>query len=495
MIYIFLDGHDFKYDLFQLTKAFFPEKEIIFLKSKNEYNNEGYLIESIIYKKGNKTYAKANIYLDGSFNIDKTESIDDIDIGKKTTTQLVKIGVKKTIYDSLISIANRNMPWGILTGIRPNKIVHDLLDRGLKEDKILSILINQYKLDKSKGDLILNIAKDQRNYIYPLNKDRYSLYISIPFCPTKCVYCSFPSVAVGKYRDIIEDYVDKLLWEIRMIKDLMKDKNIHTVYIGGGTPTAIPSKDLERIIEEVYINFGKDNIKEFTVEAGRPDTINKEVLTMLNKYDIDRISINPQTMNDETLKLIGRNHTSEEIKKAYYLAREIGFKVINMDLILGLPSEGKDHVIKTLREIERLDPENLTVHTLAVKRGSEFRKTMDRYSIADQNSIEEMIEETINSASKMNMKAYYLYRQKQIMGNFENVGYSKKGMECIYNMAIMEEKEIIMAAGMGAVSKIFSPEGNKIKRIPNFKGMKEYLERTDELIERKKKALETFKFI
>jgi len=335
--------------------------------------------------------------------------------------------------------------------------------------------------------LIINISKRQRKYIYPLNKNRFSLYVSIPFCPSRCIYCSFPSVPVNRYINMIENYREKVIWEIEKIRELMDGKFINTVYIGGGTPTAIPSKDLEKIIQAVYLNFGKDNIKEFTVEAGRPDTINEEVLSMLNENDIDRISINPQTMNDETLKLIGRNHTKDDIKRAYYLAKEIGFKVINMDLIVGLPSEGKDEIINTLMEIEELNPENLTVHTLAVKRGSKFKETMDRYSVGDQKSIEEMIQETVKLAHKMNLKPYYLYRQKQIMGNFENVGYSKEGMECIYNMAIMEEKETIIGAGMGSVSKIFFPKENRLERIPNFKSIEEYMERTDELIERKRR--------
>ena len=487
MIYIFLNGHDCKYDLFQLTKAFFPNKEIIFLESKDEYKDEGYLLESILYEEGNKTYAKATLYLDGCFYKEKTECINDIDIERNSIRQSIKIGVKKSIYNTLLSIAEKNMPWGILTGIRPVKIVHNLLDNKVTEGRILDILTKEYKLAPNKAKIIINISKKQRKYIYPLDKDRFSLYVSIPFCPTRCVYCSFPSVPVDKYSSFIEDYTETLIWEINKIKELMEGKFINTVYIGGGTPTAIPIKNLEKIIEAIYSNFGVEHIKEFTVEAGRPDTINKEVLTMLNRHDIDRISINPQTMNDETLKLIGRKHNNEDIIRAYYLAKEIGFNVVNMDLIVGLPSEGKDEIIKTLMEIEKLNPENLTVHTLAVKRGSKFKETMDRYTVGDQSTIEEMIQETVNFANKMNLKPYYLYRQKQIMGNLENVGYSKEGMECIYNMAIMEEKETIMAAGMGAVSKIFFPEGNNIKRVPNFKGMKEYLERTDELIERKKR--------
>lgn len=489
MIYIYLEGHNFEYDLLQLIKAFFPDKEIIFLESKEDYKDKGLFVESILYKESNKTYAKATIYLDGSFHMDRIQCIDDISIGKDDKRGIAKIGVKKSIYEIFLSISDKDMAWGILTGIRPMKIVNDLLDRELEEQEIVKILTKEYRLSSHKSKLMMDIAKSQRPYIYPLDKDRFSLYVSIPFCPSRCIYCSFPSAPIARYRHMVEEYRDKLIWEIEKIKEMMKGKTINTVYIGGGTPTAIPSKDLEKIIEAINLNFGKDNINEFTVEAGRPDTIDQEVLKMFARNDIDRISINPQTMNDETLKIIGRNHNKEDIKKAYYLAKEIGLNIINMDLIVGLPSEGKAEIIKTLQEIKTLDPENLTVHTLAVKRGSKFKETMDSYKIESQKIIEEMLEETIHFTKEINLEPYYLYRQKQIMGNFENIGYSKKGMKCIYNMAIMEEKETILGAGMGSVSKIFLPDENKLKRLANFKSIEEYMKRTDELIYRKEKAI------
>lgn len=489
MIYIYLEGHDFKHDLLHLSKAFFPDKEIVFLENKEDYEEKDYFLESALYEKSNKTYAKANIYLDGYFHSSNIQCIDDIDIGKDDMRGIAKIAVKKVTYEIFSSIADKEIPWGILTGIRPMKIVHELLDRKTNEKKILNILVKEYRLAIQKAKLMIDIAKKQRPYIYPLDEDSFSLYVSIPFCPSKCIYCSFPSESIARYSHIVKDYRDRVIWEIEKIKVLMEGKSINTVYIGGGTPTAISSKDLEKIIQTINLNFGKDNIKEFTVEAGRPDTIDEEVLKMFVRNDIDRISINPQTMNDKTLKLIGRNHNKEDIKRAYYLAKEIGLNIINMDLIVGLPSEGKADIINTLREIEKLDPENLTVHTLAVKRGSKFNETMDKYSIKNQKTIEEMIGETIYFAKKMNLEPYYLYRQKQIMGNFENIGYSKKGMKCIYNMVIMEEKETIVGAGMGSVSKICFPEKNKLIRVANFKSIEMYMKRTDELIQRKKKAI------
>ena len=232
-----------------------------------------------------------------------------------------------------------------------------------------------------------------------------------------------------------------------MIGEITRSKQISTVYIGGGTPTAIPYKIL-KIIQAVYRNFDREEIQEFTTEAGRPDTMNEEVLKVLMENGINRISINPQTMNDKTLKLIGRQHKTKDIIDVYYLAKEIGFPIINMDLIVGLPGEGVREIKTTLKEIEKLDPENLTVHTLAVKRGSTFRKVMDQYEIKEQEVIYEMLSEIKDFTEKMKLEPYYLYRQKQILGNFENVGYAKKDMECIYNIKMMEEKETVLAAGM-----------------------------------------------
>ncbi|WP_406244144.1 coproporphyrinogen dehydrogenase HemZ [Tissierella carlieri] len=381
------------------------------------------------------------------------------------------------------------MPWGVLTGIRPVKIVHDLLDKDINENEIIRVLAEEYKLSFDKAKLILDIGRKQREYIYPLNKDRYSLYVSIPFCPTRCLYCSFPALPIGRYENHIKEYTLKVIYEIEQISEMMKGKKINTVYIGGGTPTAIPLMELEKIIQAIYYRFGEKNIKEFTVEAGRPDTITKEYLTMLYKNEVGRISINPQTMNDDTLKLIGRQHKSKDIIETFNLAKEIGFDIINMDLIVGLPGEEIKHIKKTLEEIQKLDPENLTIHTLSVKRGSKFKATIDQYPLQSQNILSAMLNETREYTKDMGLEPYYLYRQKQILGNFENIGYCKAKMECIYNIAMMEEKETIMAAGMGSVSKIFFPEENRIERVPNFKDLKEYLERSSELIERKKKIL------
>jgi len=478
MIYIHLIGHNFEYEVRELTKEFFFNEEIEFVDSIDEYH-EGILIISRLSNNGKKLMSKVEIYEDKQLVYYDDINIDTIDIGRDDIYKKIKVGITTNLYNGLNIISPVKAPWGILTGVRPLKIVHDLLDKNYSLDSIYQILTEGYMLFPEKANLLLSIANKQRKYIYPLDEKRFSLYIAIPFCPTRCIYCSFPACSIGKYGHMVDIYTDKLIYELDEIGKLMKDYNISTVYIGGGTPTAIPVKNLERIIKAVYNNFDKEKIKEFTVEAGRPDTINYEMLKMLKDNYVNRISINPQTMNDETLKLIGRKHTSSDIVDVYHKAKEVGFPVINMDIIVGLPSEGVEEIKKTLNRIEELDPENLTVHTLAVKRGSKFREVMDQYQINDQNIIYKMLKETSDYAKRMKLEPYYLYRQKMMLGNFENVGYAKEGKECLYNIKMMEEKETIIAAGMGAISKIYYPEEDRIERVPNVKSLQEYMDRVD----------------
>lgn len=489
MVYILLEGHDIKYDLVELLRIIFYGKEILYIDSINEYPGKGILVINILYEEKGKTYAKTELYIDNVLIKSFIENINEISVYRDSIEKDMKVAIKKTLIDALVETTNTKLPWGILTGIRPVKIPHDMIDKNINEEEIKNVLVNEYRLDLNKSNLILEIAKSQRKHIYPLNKDRYSLYISIPFCPTRCLYCSFPSLPIDKYNEYVKEYTMKLIYEIDRISELMEGKEINTVYIGGGTPTAIPPRELEKIIQNIYLRFGENNIKEFTVEAGRPDALTKEYLKMLSENNINRISINPQTMNDKTLKLIGRNHTSEDIMRTFHLAKEMNFKSINMDLIIGLPGETIKELHETLHKIKSLNPENLTIHTLSVKRGSRFKDTMGEYELQNQNTIREMLDETTKFAEGMELIPYYLYRQKQTLGNFENVGYGKLGMECIYNIAMMEEKETILGMGMGSVSKIFSPHRNKIERVPNFKGLKDYMTRIDELVENKKKAL------
>ncbi|MTI47779.1 MAG: coproporphyrinogen dehydrogenase HemZ [Firmicutes bacterium] len=491
MVYIRLQGHNYEYDVGALVKTFYFNRDIKFISDKTLADSQGLLIENIVTNTMNGYKVITKIYNNqkeiSEFIIKDINSIKILD---NNSDRKIKIAVKQSIYKAISKISEVNAPWGILTGIRPTKIVHDFLDSGYNSNDIYKILTEQYLLNEEKSSLILSIALKERKFLYPMDRDRFSMYISIPFCPTRCLYCSFPSNSLVQWGKLVDEYTDKLIFEIEQVGKTLANRRINSLYIGGGTPTAIPAENLDRILKSVYNIFDRDKIREVTVEAGRPDTVTEEMLEMLKENKVDRISINPQTMNEGTLDLIGRNHNPEDIIRAYKLANKIGFDSINMDIIIGLPNEKEEDVINTMEEIIKLSPNNLTVHTMAVKRASKLREKIDEYSLTQQRSLERMLDITKEYAKKMKMEPYYMYRQKQILGNFENVGYSTKGKECIYNMAIMEEKETIIAFGAGATSKIFYPNENRFQRVPNVKNLKVYLERVKEMIERKKNLLE-----
>lgn len=487
MISVLLKGYIYKNDFYELIRVFFPKLEVRKIQSIDEWT-DGYLVDISLEDEDKVLFAHTRVFYEDKLLSSHSLNIDKYNIYRERE-KTIKNGIKTSIYKALITLSDVDVPWGILTGIRPTKVVHELIEKKVTQKDILDILTNSYMLSMEKAQLLLDISMEQGKYIYPEDKDKYSLYIGIPFCPTRCIYCSFATFPIGRYSSLVDDYVDKLIYEIKCIEELMKGKRINTVYIGGGTPTALPIPSLERIIKKVNESFLRENIKEFTVEAGRPDTINMDVLKMLKNYHVDRISINPQTMNDKTLKLIGRKHSSKDIVNAYEMAKSVGFKSVNMDLIVGLPEEDLISVRNTLKMIKEMDPENLTVHTLSVKRGSEFKDNLSDYHVKEQDMIQNMLDETMSFTRSNGFAPYYLYRQKNILGNFENIGYSKKDHECIYNISIMEEKETIIGAGVGSTTKVYNPEDKKLERIFNFKDIKEYSNRIDEIIQRKRRVL------
>jgi len=492
MVYVYLEGHDFNYEVIELIKLFYNDTPIDIIDNKALVDNQSLLIENRLFTISNTYHAETKIYKNGNcLKCGDIISIDSIDIKSKDNKKLVKLLIKQSIFEVLIKTSAIKAPWGVLTGIRPTKIVHNLIDKSIEENEIQRILLEQYKLSTEKTKLIMDIAKVERKVIREDSQKRFSLYISIPFCPTRCLYCSFPSNSVEKLGHEMDNYTEKLLYEIEKTSELLPSDHIDTVYIGGGTPTALSNKNLSKIINKISSIYGIENIKEFTVEAGRPDTINKETLTMLIENGVERISINPQTMCENTLKNIGRKHTSKDIISAYYLAKKLGFKVINMDIIIGLPGEEASHVLDTMKQIKQLDPDNLTVHTMAIKRASKLKENLDRYSLNKQQDIEKMLSITKEYSKMMNMHSYYMYRQKHILGNYENIGYSKPNKECIYNILMMEEMQTIIALGAGAVSKFYFPKEDRIERVANVKNLYEYINRVDEMILKKKKFIKT----
>ena len=392
--------------------------------------------------------------------------------------------VKLTVFNAIQKIRPLNMPWGILTGVRPTKKINEMLQNGFLETDIKSILTKKYLATEEKINLAINIAKIEKNILKNNNKNKISIYLGIPFCPTRCVYCSFPSFNLSQYKKKVDLYLDCLEKEIIALKHYVNTYEIESIYIGGGTPSSLDETQFFRFLKMIDDNFKKP-LKEYTIEAGRADTISRQKLKTMKDFNATRISINPQTMNDKTLKLIGRNHLEKDFLNAFYMAREEGHNNINTDIILGLTDETHKEVLYTMEKLYSLNPESLTVHTLALKRASNLNQNKDDFNPSSFYEMEKMINITKDYAKKMDMYPYYMYRQKNMIGNFENVGYCKDGLECFYNIQIMEEKQTIISFGAGATSKFYFEDKNLIKRAFNVKSVEEYINRIDEMIQRK----------
>ena len=484
MIGVVLKGHDYKYEVSELIKLFTSDFRFI------DVRDCMMVIENSIFYHGDRLFSKT-VYCENYQEILSNVDYRDLSgLDERERKKTIKETIKRSMFKILEQKFESNVPWGILTGIRPVKIVHALLDEGKDEEYIKIKLAEDYYIKDDKIELALNIAKRERQFIYPIDENKVSLYVGIPFCPTRCYYCSFPANPVDKFGGKKPLYVEKLLQEAKGVAELLRDNNkeIETLYIGGGTPTTLSPEEMETLIKGLFKEFDLSNIKEFTVEAGRPDTINREILEVLKKHGVSRISINPQTMNDETLQKVGRKHSVNDIIECFQLARELGFDNINMDIILGLVDENLAMVENTLKEIEKLSPESLTVHTLAVKRTSKLKENIDNYELTQFDEMTKMIDLSMKYAKKMGLNPYYMYRQKNMLGNFENVGYAKPGYECIYNVEIMEESESIIAAGAGAITKMVYQNGERIDRIANVKSLEDYITRIDEMIERKREG-------
>ncbi len=427
------------------------------------------------------------IYKDKKEIISKSNNITNKDINS-FSNEIARI-IKLTVYEAIQQLRPLNMPWGILTGVRPTKKINEMLEEGFSENSIKNILKEKYLVSDEKINLAIDIAKIEKNILKNNNKNKISIYLGIPFCPTRCVYCSFTSFNLSQYTKKVDLYLDCLEKEILAMKDYVNSFDIESIYIGGGTPTSLNESQFYRFLKILNDNFKKPLV-EYTIEAGRADTITREKLKTMKDFNATRISINPQTMNDKTLKLIGRNHLEEEFLQAFYMAREEGHNNINTDIILGLTDETSKEVLYTMDKIYKLNPESLTVHTLALKRASRLNENIDTFSPSSFYEMEKMINITKDYAKKMNMYPYYMYRQKNMIGNFENVGYCKDNLECFYNIQIMEEKQTIISFGAGATSKFYFEDKNLIKRAFNVKSVDDYISRIDEMIQRKKEIIQ-----
>ena len=484
MIQIQVNNEMYAYDMYHIVKAFYPAEKIqqsVDITGENAVEIKLSGLEFTISESGLQT-------------------LED----RKSK----KHYVNQRTYHWLSEVTGKELSWGIMTGVRPTKPMLLMMEEGKTEQEIADWMQEHYCVTEQKAQLGVQVAKKEKTLLGQLDyQDGYSLYVGIPFCPSICSYCSFSSSPIAEWKERVDAYLDAVCKELTFIASVSKEKKLNTIYIGGGTPTTLEPEQLDRLLTHLETHFSFADLKEITVEAGRPDSITREKLEVLKAHHIGRISINPQTMQQKTLDIIGRRHTVEDIKHVYAMARELGFDNINMDLIAGLPGETAEDMQDTLEQIQRLEPDSLTVHALAMKRAS--RMTQEQKASGDVLTNEEakihetltrMIELAGSYANQMQLEPYYLYRQKNIAGNFENVGYAKVDKAGIYNILIMEEKQSIVAVGAGASTKIVLPDdkvcvdektGNlkKIIRSENVKDVEQYIRRIDEMIERKGELL------
>ena len=480
MIAISTNRPEYRNDIAEEIRLFLGLSEIVLLDEINPADAE--LIFDLQLKKIGTKYglaAKAGACEDRSaFALPENATALTVKKLEKRALKLACYRILKRLYPDVPT------PWGSLTGIRPTKLFRELTLEGGKESAE-RMFRESFDVSIEKTNLAARICAVQEPFIRDVTPRDIDIYIGIPFCKTKCLYCSFPSVVLGK-NDRLTEYLFALKRDVAAGAKLIKDRGFHvrSFYMGGGTPTVLSAEQLEDLLSFYMDQYGSFGI-EATVEAGRPDTIDREKLLVLKHCGIDRISINPQTMNDETLKRVGRSHSAQDIERAYDLAREIGFDSINMDLIAGLPGETADDMKRTCDSVATLAPDNLTVHSLAIKRSSNLKKELEQYSLPNAEIAEEMIVIGAACAEEIGMHPYYLYRQKYMSGNLENTGYALPGKECVYNIDMMEETTSILSHGAGTMTKrVFGGE-NRIERLPSPKDISTYLEKLDRLIAQK----------
>lgn len=469
MIYIEISDPEFYDDAVALVRSFYPRTEVVPLKEDFLPDGQALVIRPAVPQKQNRR---------------KREVHEEF---------------KRALYGMLCNQTGNTLPWGDLTGVRPSKIAYTMLEQGASDAAILKAFTTEHFVEEHKAALALQVARTEKALLDPLDyRNGYSLYIGIPFCPTTCIYCSFTSYSLAAYASKVDLYLDALMREMAFTAAAMHGRRLDTVYFGGGTPTALSAGQLDRLLNHLKQCFEQDKFAELTVEAGRPDSITAEKLAILKKHGVDRISINPQTMNDRTLEQIGRRHTVAQVVEAFHLARAAGCDNINMDIILGLPGENAAMVQNTLEQIAALSPESLTVHSLALKRAAALNIRREEFAGEKMENSDDLVCMAADYAARMGMAPYYMYRQKNMAGNLENVGYAAPGRECIYNILIMEEKQTIVALGAGASSKMVfhAADGGptRIERIENVKDVGHYIARIDEMIARKKDFIENNRF-
>ncbi|MBR1908985.1 MAG: coproporphyrinogen dehydrogenase HemZ [Lachnospiraceae bacterium] len=467
---VLLNCPGFSYDVHSLVKAFYPEEDVGIVSEDQDCD-----IRILV--------ADDKITVSTARSGQLTTAVREIN---DKTRPSVKNDLKHILYDVLSDVTKTELPWGTMTGIRPVKVPMKMINEGASDDQIADYMKSVYLCSDEKIRLAISVAKRERDVINDLTPGGFSLYVGIPFCPTTCLYCSFTSYPIASWSDRVDEYLKALKSEIDYFSEYYGGRCPDSVYIGGGTPTTLTPGQLSDLIGYIKGSFDCSNIREFTVEAGRPDSITDDKLEVLHSSGVTRISINPQTMNDRTLKIIGRSHTTAEVYRSFEAARKAGFTNINTDLILGLPGEDEDDVSNTFEKISELKPDSITIHSMAIKRAANMHRYLEEHSDIRSINNPEIMNIADKGARSLGLVPYYLYRQKNMSGNFENVGYAREGCFGIYNIVIMEEVTDIAAVGAGTISKRVYPDG-RIERCDNVKDVSLYINKIDEMIERKRK--------
>lgn len=468
---VYVKNHNFHFELENLTRLFFPNEKITVIRDFSE-PQPPYIYTEV----SDKITISVNI---GSFNKSETAV-------KKLTDDDNELVSAQLLYKLLCDFTGLTQPWGILTGVRPVKLLRRLAEES-SEEQAVKKFEKDFFVSNEKIALSRETEHNERKILELSKPESFSLYVGIPFCPSRCSYCSFVMASIERAEKLIEPYTKLLCEEIKRTAEIANKLGLRleTVYFGGGTPTTLSAEQLDTVLGTVNNSFDMSTCREFTVEAGRPDTIDIAKLIALKENKVDRISINPQTVNDEVLKTIGRKHTAQQFFEAFELARKCGFDNINTDLIAGLPTDTPESFKNSLDSIVRLNAECITVHTLCMKRASRLTTEGVTLDLQQARDAREMLAYTQNILGQNEYIPYYMYRQSRMVGNLENVGWSKKGFESLYNVYVMDETHTILACGSGGVTKLKRNNPDYLERIFNFKYPYEYIDRFDELIQRK----------
>ena len=480
-MFLYLSREQYEYDLRGLLMSFFPGAEIEKVKEPLSHD-PGEPAFSVLFAE-NSGEETVILYTEEGRNYEERLPSAFLNAQEEKTV------FKQAVYRVLSEATRKTLPWGTLSGIRPVKIPMKMMEEGAESAAIRAHMEDTLYVSPEKTALAMDIAVRERKILSTASENGYSLYLGVPFCPSICLYCSFSSYPLSRYQKQTDAYVDAVIKELQFLSEAFRTRPLDSIYFGGGTPTTLTPAQLDRILSFITEHFDLGTLKEWTVEAGRPDSLDTEKLKTLHTYPVSRISVNPQTMQQKTLDLIGRRHTVEDVERAFSLAREAGFTDINMDLIAGLPGETPEDVRDSLEKVLDLGPENVTVHSLAIKRASRLRLNMEQYRAYQMENSDAVMESVQKRLEKAGLYPYYLYRQKNMAGNQENVGYARPGKEGLYNILIMEEVQDIAAVGAGAVSK--QVKDGRITRSDNIKDVLLYLEGVDEMIERKKELFGT----